>query len=62
MGEPAPDLRLSGGGSDANIYNARGITAVPISTGMQAVHTNQEWIALSSMVRCAELVIHVLRN
>jgi len=62
MGESAPDLRLSGGGSDANIYNTRGITAVPISTGMQAVHTNQEWIALSSMVRCAELVIHVLRS
>jgi tripeptide aminopeptidase len=62
MGEPALDLRLSGGGSDANIFNARGITAVPVSTGMQAVHTNQEWIALSSMVRCAELLIQVLRS
>lgn len=60
MGEPAPELRLSGGGSDANIFNARGITAVPVSTGMQAVHTNQEWIALSSMARCAELVVRVL--
>jgi tripeptide aminopeptidase len=60
MGEPAPEFRLSGGGSDANVYNARGITAVPISTGMQAVHTNQEWIAVSDMVRCAELVIRIL--
>lgn len=62
MDEPAPDFRLSGGGSDANILNARGITAIPISTGMQAVHTNQEWIAVSDMARCAELLIHMLRS
>jgi len=60
MGEPAPDFRLSGGGSDANILNARGITAVPVSTGMQAVHTNQEWVAVSDMARCAELVTRIL--
>ncbi len=62
MGEPAPEFRLSGGGSDANVLNARGITAIPISTGMQAVHTNQEWVAVSDMVRCAELVIRVLAS
>jgi len=62
MGEPAPDFRLSGGGSDANILNARGITAVPISTGMQAVHTNQEWIAISDMARCAELLVRIVRS
>lgn len=60
MGEPSPELRLSGGGSDANVFNARGITAVPISTGMQAVHTNREWIAVSDMARCAKLVIRIL--
>jgi tripeptide aminopeptidase len=60
MGEPAPDFRLSGGGSDANILNARGIMAVPVSTGMQAVHTNQEWVAVSDMARCAELVTRIL--
>jgi tripeptide aminopeptidase len=62
MDEPAPDFRLSGGGSDANILNARGITAIPISTGMQAVHTNQEWIAVSDMARCAELLVRMLRS
>jgi tripeptide aminopeptidase len=60
MGEPAPEFRLSGGGSDANILNKRGVTAVPISTGMQSVHTNQESILLSGMVRCAELVMRLL--
>jgi tripeptide aminopeptidase len=60
MDEPAPEFHLSGGGSDANIFNERGITAVPISTGMQSVHTNQECILLSDMVRCAELVMRML--
>jgi tripeptide aminopeptidase len=57
-----PDFRISGGGSDANIFNARGITAVPISTGMQAVHTTDEFIALDDMVRCVEFVLHALEQ
>jgi tripeptide aminopeptidase len=60
LGEETPEFRLTGGGSDANVLNARGIVAVPISTGMQSVHTNQECIALDSMVRCAELISLVL--
>ena len=60
MGEGQPTFRLTGGGSDANILNARGITAVPISTGMQSVHTNDECIAISDMARCAELVLRLL--
>jgi tripeptide aminopeptidase len=60
MGEAPPELYLSGGGSDANIFNERGITAIPVSTGMQSVHTNEECILLSDMVRCAELVMHTL--
>jgi tripeptide aminopeptidase len=60
MGEDPPIFHLTGGGSDANIWNARGIAAVPISTGMQAVHTPQESIAVADMVRCAELVLHLL--
>ncbi len=60
MGEPAPEYRLTGGGSDANIFNAQGMAAVPVSTGMQSVHTHQERIAVADMVRCAELVAHVL--
>jgi tripeptide aminopeptidase len=57
---PPPVLRRTGGGSDANIYNARGIVALPVSTGMQAVHTNGECIALRDMVRCAELILYIV--
>ena len=60
IGEAPPQFHLTGGGSDANVLNARGITAVPVSTGMQSVHTTEERIAASDMVRSAELVLHVL--
>jgi tripeptide aminopeptidase len=62
MGQGEPILKASGGGSDANVFNARGIPAVPISTGMNGVHTNQECIAVADMVRCAELVLHALQR
>jgi tripeptide aminopeptidase len=61
MGQGALILKASGGGSDANVFNARGIPALPVSTGMSGVHTNQECIAVADMVRCAELVLHALQ-
>jgi tripeptide aminopeptidase len=61
MGQGSPVLKAIGGGSDANVFNARGIAAVPVSTGMSSVHTHQECIALADMVRCVELVLHALR-
>jgi tripeptide aminopeptidase len=61
MGQGAPVLKAIGGGSDANVFNARGIAAVPVSTGMGSVHTHQECIALADMVRCVELVLHALQ-
>lgn len=56
MGEPEMVLRLGGGGSDANVFNARGLTAVPISTGMSNVHTNEEFIAVDDLVKSAEFL------
>jgi tripeptide aminopeptidase len=60
IGEGPLLLKASGGGSDANVFNERGIVAVPISTGMSGVHTNRECITVADMVRCAELVLHAL--
>jgi tripeptide aminopeptidase len=57
----APVLKAIGGGSDANVFNARGILALPVSTGMSSVHTHQECIAVADMVRCAELVLHAIQ-
>ena len=43
-------LALTGGGSDANIYNHRGILAVNISNGMQKVHSTDEFILKKDLV------------
>jgi len=51
-----PVLQSSGGGSDANIFNAKGIQAVPVSTGMAKVHTTEEYIAIADMTAAAEFV------
>jgi tripeptide aminopeptidase len=60
MDEEPPVLQIGGGGSDANILNARGIAAVPISTGMEGVHTTGEHVAVADMARCAEFVLRAL--
>lgn len=57
-----PALMPSGGGSDANIFNALGVTTVNFSTGMEAVHTPEERIRLSDMVLGARTLEEVLRR
>jgi len=60
MGEPEVTLRLGGGGSDANVFNALGLTAVPISTGMNNAHTNDEYLVVDDMVKSAEFLWRVI--
>ena len=56
-----PALIPSGGGSDANVFNAGGLAALVLSTGMKDVHTPQETIAVDDMVRSAELVLAIVQ-
>lgn len=57
-----PKLVASGGGSDANIFNAHGIRTVNVSTGMEKVHTTEEQIAVADMVECSGLVSAILTS
>ena len=50
----------TGGGSDANIFNSYGLETTIIGTGMQKVHTTEEFIDLADMVRTTELIIAIL--
>jgi tripeptide aminopeptidase len=54
-----PALVSSGGGSDANVFNAEGIATINISTGMDKVHTTEERIAVADMVQCAEFLLAI---
>ena len=56
----APVLAPSGGGSDANIFNAGGITTINISAGMDKVHTTEERLAVDDLAKCAEFLLAVL--
>lgn len=53
-------LKITGGGSDANIFNSKGIVSVIIGTGMKKVHTNEECIDLNDMVKSATLLLNII--
>lgn len=55
-----PMLVASGGGSDANVFNARGIKAVNVSSGMQKVHSSQEFILLDDLSAGSRVVLSVI--
>lgn len=56
-----PIFREAGGGTDANVFNSRGIQAVVISTGQADVHTPNEHIAIEDMVNSARWVLQAIR-
>ena len=51
-----------GGGSDANVFNRRGIEAANLGTGMRAIHTLDEWLDLEDFFRCADVVFEFVRS
>lgn len=57
-----PFTKGTGGGSDANNFNAKGLTTVNISTGMAKVHTTEEYIAIDDMVKVTEFLTHYLTH
>ncbi len=57
-----PQLVSAGGGSDANILNSKGISAVNLALGMEKVHTPEERIAVPALVKAAEIVLMLMSN
>lgn len=57
-----PVLASSGGGSDANILNAKGVPTVNLSIGMEAVHTTDEHIKVADMVLAAKILIALIQE
>lgn len=54
-------LKKKEGGSDANVFNERGIQTLILGTGMQKVHTTEEFIRISDLIRSAKLVFEVIK-
>ena len=53
----APRKTLNQGGSDANVYNSRGLPSVVVGCGMHDVHGTSEYADLGEMADCAGIVL-----
>ncbi len=51
-----PFTNSTGGGSDANIFNGKGLKTINLSTGMSKVHTTNEFIKISDMVKITDFL------
>lgn len=54
------EYTVADGGSDANIFNSRGLECVIVGTGMTKVHTTEEHIDLADLERTTKLVLAIL--
>ncbi|MGF1720748.1 M20/M25/M40 family metallo-hydrolase [Vibrio kyushuensis] len=55
-----PQAKPTGGGSDANNFNEKGLTTVNLSTGMAKVHTTEEFITVDDLVKITQFMKHYL--
>jgi tripeptide aminopeptidase len=55
-------LVSTGGGSDTNIINAKGIKAVDVSVGMDNVHSQKEQISIDDMMKAVEFLIAIITS
>lgn len=55
-----PVLRTTLGGSDANVYNAKGVPTIVVATGMDKIHTHEEFISRKDLVDTAKLAYAIL--
>ena len=51
----SPVMEASGGGSDANIFIERGITALPVGIGVRSFHTTWETALIPEVLQGAEM-------
>ncbi len=56
------ETKKGGGGSDANIFNKKGIKTVILGTGMSKVHTKEEFIKIEDLVLSARLLLEIITS
>lgn len=52
--------RKSGGGTDGNFFNAKGIPCVALATGMVDEHATTEHIAIDDMVKACKIMVTIV--
>lgn len=61
IGLEAP-MRPTGGGSDANIFIARGLPCCVVGTAMEKVHTHEEFVRIDNLSRSVDLTLAIIRE
>ncbi len=61
LGLDAP-IRPTGGGSDANIFIARGLPCCVVGTPHQNIHTHEEFVLIDDLVRSVDLTLAIIRE
>jgi len=57
-----PRIGVSGGGSDASIFNARGLSSVVLGIGYRDIHTHQESMEVAELVRIYKLAVALIER
>jgi len=57
-----PVLRATGGGSDANVYNTRGIMACNLGAGYRGAHSTKESLPVAELERAGEVVFALVQE
>ena len=55
-----PSYALSGGGADANVFNARGLQCLNLANGMMEIHTPDEHIAVADLEGMVDVTLALI--
>lgn len=56
-----PKIISSGGGSDVNIFNSKGKTSINLSSGMENIHTGNEYVKVEQLINLVDLIIELCK-
>jgi tripeptide aminopeptidase len=57
-----PSYALTGGGADANVFNARGLPCVNVANGMAEIHTPDEHVAVVDLDRMVDVTLALVEE
>ncbi|GIV05664.1 MAG: hypothetical protein KatS3mg016_1239 [Fimbriimonadales bacterium] len=61
LGMDAP-MRPTGGGSDANVFIARGLPCCVVGTPHQKIHTHEEFVLIEDLAKSVDLTLAIIRE
>jgi len=56
-----PEIISSGGGSDVNIFNSKGKISINLSSGMENIHTNSEFVKVKELIKLVNLILEICK-